>query len=110
MSANAKLKIKKGDQVVVISGASKGAKGEVLKVMREENRVVVSGVNMLTKHKKPTQTAPGGIEKVEGSIHVSNIALADPKSGKATKVGYKFLKDGTKVRVARASGETIEGK
>ncbi|MCB1538247.1 MAG: 50S ribosomal protein L24 [Rhodospirillales bacterium] len=106
----AKLKIKKGDQVVVISGASKGAKGEVLEVLRAENRVRVQGVNMRTVHKKPTQTTPGGIEKIEGAIHISNVALADPKTGKATRVGYKVLKDGTKVRVAKASGETIEGK
>lgn len=103
-----KLKIKKGDQVVVISGANKGAKGEVMKVLREENRVVVQGVNMRTHHNKPTQTSPGGIEKLEAPIHVSNVALADPKSGKASKVGYKVLKDGTKVRVAKASGETID--
>lgn len=105
--ATAKLKIKKGDQVVVISGSNKGAKGEVLEVIRAENRVRVQGVNMRTKHTKPTQTTPGGREKVEGSIHISNVALADPKSGKATKVGYKVLKDGTKTRVARGSGETI---
>ena len=103
-----KLKIKKGDQVVVISGSNKGAKGEVLKVMRAENRVLVQGVNMRTHHKKPTQGTPGGIEKLEGPIHISNVALADPKSGKATKVGYKALKDGTKVRVAKASGETLD--
>ncbi len=106
--ANTKLKIKKGDQVVVISGSDKGSKGEVLAVMREENRVLVSGVNMRTKHKKPTSTTPGGIEKVEGPIHISNVALADPKSGKPTRVGYKMLKDGTKVRVAKASGETLD--
>jgi len=110
MKSNTKLKIKKGDQVVVISGTSKGAKGEVLKVLREDNKLIVAGVNLRTKHNKPTQTSPGGIEKVEGPIHVSNVALADPKSGKATKVGFKVLKDGTKVRVARKSGETIEGK
>lgn len=103
-----KLKIKKGDQVVVTSGSSKGAKGEVLKVLREENRVLVQGVNMVTRHKKPTQSTPGGIEKMESPIHISNVALADPKSGKATKVGYKVLKDGVKVRVAKASGETID--
>ncbi|MBU6234933.1 MAG: 50S ribosomal protein L24 [Alphaproteobacteria bacterium] len=103
-----KLKIKKGDQVVVTSGSSKGVKGEVLQVLREENRVLVQGVNMRTRHKKPTQSTPGGIEKIEAPIHISNVALADPKSGKATKVGYKALKDGTKVRVAKASGETID--
>ena len=105
---SAKLKIKKGDQVVVISGANKGAKGEVTQVLRAENRVVVQGVNMRTRHNKPTQTTPGGIEKVEAPIHISNVALVDPKSGKATKVGFKNLKDGTKVRVAKASGETLK--
>jgi large subunit ribosomal protein L24 len=103
----AKLKIKKGDQVVVITGKDKGKKGEVTKVIPSENRIVVAGVNQMTKHRKPTQFAPGGIEKVEASIHVSNVALADPKTGKATRVGYQTLKDGKKVRVARKSGETI---
>jgi large subunit ribosomal protein L24 len=103
-----KLKIKKGDQVVVTTGPSKGTKGEVVKVLREENRVVVQGVNIRTHHRKPTQTTPGGIEKLEAPIHVSNVALADPKTGKPTKVGYKILADGTKVRVAKASGETID--
>jgi large subunit ribosomal protein L24 len=102
-----KLKIKKGDQVVVLTGRDKGSKGEVLKVLTAENRVVVSGVNMVTKHQKPTQFAAGGIEKKESSIHISNVAIADPKSGKATRVGYKILKDGKKVRVAKASGETL---
>lgn len=110
MKSASKLKIKKGDTVIVVSGASKGVKGEVIEILRAQNRVRVTGVNMLTKHNKPTQTTPGGIEKVEGSIHISNVALADPKTGKATKVGSKILKDGTKVRVARKSGETIEGK
>lgn len=103
-----KLKIKKGDQVVVTSGAHKGAKGEVLQVLRAENRVLVQGVNMRTHFNKPTQTTPGGIVKLEAPLHISNVALADPKSGKPTKVGYKVLKDGTKVRVAKASGETID--
>lgn len=105
-----KFKIKKGDQVVVTTGSNKGAKGEVMEVLRDQNRVKVQGVNLRTHHTKPTQTTPGGLEKKEGSIHISNVALADPKTGKPTKAGYKFLKDGTKVRVARASGETIEGK
>jgi len=104
---NTKLKIKKGDQVVVITGASKGVKGEVLKVNPAESTLIVAGVNLRTHHTKPTQTTPGGIEKKEGVIHISNVALADPKTGKATKVGFKNLKDGSKVRVARASGETI---
>ncbi|MCB1783992.1 MAG: 50S ribosomal protein L24 [Alphaproteobacteria bacterium] len=103
-----KLKIKKGDQVVILTGRDKGAKGEVLKVIPAEARVIVQGVNMVTKHKKPTQVAPGGIEKVEKSIHVSNVAVADPKTGAATRIGYKTLKDGKKVRIAKKSGETIE--
>jgi len=103
-----KMKIKKGDQVVVLAGRDKGAKGEVLDVNLSERRVVVQGVNLVTKHQKPSQSAPGGIVKKELSIHVSNVALADPKSGEATRVGYKKLKDGKKVRVAKKSGETIE--
>ncbi len=102
-----KMKIKKGDTVVVITGKDKGRSGEVTKVIPSESRVVVSGINQMTKHRKPTQFAQGGIEKVEASIHVSNVALADPKSGKATKVGYKAEKDGTKVRVSRKSGQTL---
>ena len=103
-----KLKIKKGDQVVVLTGRDKGAKGEVLMVLPEKRRVVVQGVNLVTKHQKPTQTSPGGIQKKELPIHVSNVALADPKTGEATRVGYKKLKDGKKVRVAKKSGETVE--
>ena len=104
----AKLKIKKDDEVIVLTGKDKGAKGKVLKVMQSENRVLVQGVNVATKHNKPTQFSAGGIEKKELSIHVSNVALADPKTGKATRVGYKTLKDGKKVRVAKKSGETVE--
>lgn len=103
-----KLKIKKGDQVVVITGKDKGAKGEVLRVLPEEQRVVVAGVNTVTKHKKPSPFSAGGLEKTEASIHISNVALADPKTGKATRVGYKVSKDGKKVRVARKSGEAVE--
>ena len=104
-----KLKIKKGDNVVVITGKDKGVKGEVLKVLPEKNRVVVQGANVAKKHRKPTQIHPqGGIESVELSMHISNVALVDPKEGKPTRVGYKILKDGKKVRVARRSGETIE--
>jgi large subunit ribosomal protein L24 len=102
-----KLKIKKGDQVVVLTGRDRGAKGEVVDVMPAQNRVVVRGVNVVTKHQKPTQVSPGGIVKKELSIHVSNVALADPKTGAATRVGYKILKDGKKVRVAKKSGETV---
>ena len=102
-----KLKIKKGDKVVVTTGKSKGITGEVLQVLPKENRVVVAGANERTHFNKPTQTTPGGIEKKEAPLHISNVALADPKTGKPTKVGYTVLKDGTKARVARKSGETI---
>ena len=106
--ARAKLKIKKGDQVIVLTGKDKGAKGEVLKTFPTVARVLVQGVNMVTRHNKPTQFSAGGIEKVERPVHVSNVALADPKDGSPTRVGYKTLKDGKKVRVARKSGETVE--
>lgn len=106
-----KLKIKKGDQVVLLTGKDKGKKGEVLDVIKtdcaNETRVVVQGVNIATMHKKPTQFAAGGLQKVEKSVHISNVALADPKTGKPTRVGYNTLKDGKKVRVAKKSGETI---
>lgn len=106
--AQAKMKIKKGDQVVVLTGKDKGAKGEVLQVITSERRVLVQGVNLVKKHNKPTQFSAGGIENKELPIHVSNVALVDPKSGEATRVGYKVLKDGKKVRVAKKSGETVE--
>ncbi len=106
--AKKKFKIKKGDEVVVLTGKDKGSKGEVLKVITESSRVLVKGVNLVTKHNKPTQVSPGGIEKVERSVHVSNVALADPKEGVATRVGYKTLKDGKKIRFAKKSGETVE--
>jgi large subunit ribosomal protein L24 len=106
--SKAKLKIKKGDKVVILAGRDKGQKGEVLRVLREDNRVVVQGINMVTKHSKPTQVSPGGKERKELPIHISNVAIADPKGGKATRVGFKTLKDGKKVRFARKSGETIE--
>lgn len=108
MSA-AKMKIKKGDTVVVITGKDKGVKGEVLKVLPQESRVIVQGVNVAKKHRKPSQLNPqGGIENIELPVHVSNVALADPKDDKPTRVGYKVLKDGKKVRVAKRSGETVE--
>ena len=102
-----KMKIKKGDQVVVLSGDDKGKNGEVVKAMPKEGKVVVSGVNLVKRHTKPSQTTPGGIVTKEAPIHVSNVALVDAKSGKATKVGYKTV-DGKKVRVARKSGEVID--
>jgi len=104
----AKLKIKKGDHVVVITGKDKGKKGEVLKMIPDENRAVVSGVAMVRRHQKQTAAQEGGIITKEAAIHISNLALEDPKDGKATRVGYKFLKDGRKVRFAKRSGEVID--
>jgi len=104
-----KLKIKKGDHVVVITGKDKGKKGEVLKMLREENRAIVKGVAMIRRHQKQTATQDGGIISKEAAIHISNLALEDPKDGKPTRVGYKFLKDGRKVRFAKRSGEVIDG-
>ena len=107
--SKAKLKIKKGDKVIVLTGKDKGVKGEVLKTLPAESRVIVQGVNVAKKHRKPTQMNPqGGIENIELPIHISNVALLDPKEDKATRVGYKALKDGKKVRVAKRSGETVE--
>jgi len=104
----AKLKIRKGDHVVVITGKDKGKKGEVLKVMPAENRVIVKGIAMVKRHQRQTAAQDGGIISKEGAIHVSNLALADPKDGSPTRVGYKFLKDGRKVRFAKRSGEIID--
>ena len=103
---SSKLKIKKGDRVKVIAGRSKGKVGDVLRVLPAEDRVVVSGVNVIKRHTKPSRTGEGGIIEREAAIHVSNVALLH--DDKPTKVGFKFLEDGRKVRVARASGETID--
>jgi large subunit ribosomal protein L24 len=103
-----KVKIKKGDQVVVLAGKDKGKKGEVLRVMPKENRAVVQGVNMIKRHTRPTQSQAGGIVEREASIHISNLAFVDPKTGEPTRIGYKFLDDSRKVRVARRSGEVID--
>lgn len=103
-------KIKKGDYVVVLSGGDKGRKGEVLKVLPKEERVVVKGVRLVKRHVKPSQADPeGGIKSFEAPIHVSNVAHIDPKDNVATRVGFKVLKDGKKVRVAKKSGEVIDG-
>ncbi len=100
-----KLKIKSGDNVVVISGASKGATGRVMKVIVNKNRAIVEGVNMIKKHTKPSAENPqGGIVEREAPIHISNLALVDPKSGKPTRVGYKMEGD-KKVRYAKKSNE-----
>ncbi|MGD0531968.1 MAG: 50S ribosomal protein L24 [Methyloceanibacter sp.] len=104
-----KLKIRKGDHVVVVTGKDKGKHGEVLKVIPDENRALVKGVGLVRRHQKQTATQDGGIISKEAAIHISNLALEDPKDGKPTRVGYKFLKDGRKVRFAKRSGEVIDG-
>ena len=105
----AAAKIKKGDKVVILSGKDKGKTGEVIRSMPKESKVVVSGVNVAARHRKPTQASPqGGIERKEAPLHVSKVAVADPKTGKATRVRFEE-RDGKKVRVAAKSGELIHG-
>jgi large subunit ribosomal protein L24 len=103
------VKIKKGDHVVVLTGKDKGKHGQVLKVMPEENRAIVKDVAMIRRHQRQTATQDGGIISKEAAIHMSNLAIEDPKNGKPTRVGFKFLKDGRKVRFAKRSGEVIDG-
>ena len=103
-------RIRKGDTVAVISGGDKGKRGEVLSVLPKENRAVVQGVNIAKRHTKARGMGqPGGIVEKEATIHLSNIALIDPKTDKATRIGFKVLENGAKVRVARATGNVIEG-
>ena len=102
------VKIKKGDRVIVTTGRDKGKKGEVLKVFPSESRALVSGVNVVKRHQRQTQTQQGGIVQKESTIHLSNLAHVDPKSGGASRVGFKFLKDVRKVRFAKKSGEVID--
>ena len=101
-------RIKKGDTVVVIAGRDKGKKGEVLKVLPKENRAIVKGVNIVKRHQKPTANQAGGIVEKEAPVHISNLAHIDPKDGKPTRVGFKVLDDGRKVRYAKRSGEVID--
>ena len=101
-----KFKIKKGDQVVVITGRDKGKKGEVLEVLRAESRVRVQGVNVVKRHRRATQNDTGGIISMEAPLHISNVAHVDPESGAATRVGFE-VKDGEKVRVAKRSGKAL---
>ncbi|HIC79799.1 MAG TPA: 50S ribosomal protein L24 [Kiloniellaceae bacterium] len=103
-----KFKIKKGDKVVVTTGRDKGKQGEVLRVLRADDRVLVQGINMVKRHTAPTQASPGGIVEKEASIHISNVAHVDPKSGQATRVGFRLDKDGNKQRIAKRSGEAID--
>ena len=103
-------KIRKGDKVVVLSGKDKGKTGEIVSALPKDGKVVVSGVNIATRHKKATQENPqGGLERREAPMHVSKVAIVDPKDGKATRVRFETSKDGKKVRVAARSGEKIDG-
>ena len=106
----ASLKIKKGDNVVVLAGRDKGKRGEVITVMPKENRALVRGINMVRRHQRQSGTQEGGIISKEGPIQISNLALEDPKDGKPTRVGFKLLADGKKVRIAKRSGEQIPEK
>ena len=102
-------KIRKGDKVIVLTGRDKGRTGEVIEVRPEQDRALVRGVNMVKRHQKQTPQREGGIISKEAPIHLSNIAVADPKSGKPTRVGFKIMNDGRKVRVAKRSGVEIDG-
>lgn len=105
--ANKKFHIKKGDTVEVIAGADKGSRGEVLEMLPKKNRAIIADVNMVTKHKKPTENDPGGRIEQESSIHISNLMLVDPKSGEPTRTGRRE-EDGKLVRYSKKSGETID--
>ena len=102
-------KIRKGDKVVVLTGRDKGRSGEVLEVRPSEGRALVRGINMVKRHQRQTANQDGGIISKEGTIHLSNLAIADPKTGKPTRVGFKVMNDGRRVRVAKASGVEIDG-
>jgi large subunit ribosomal protein L24 len=102
-------KIKKGDKIVVLVGRDKGKSGEVVKVMPGDDKAMVRGINLVKRHQRQTGTQEGGIISKEAAIHLSNLAVADPKDGKPTRVGFKVLEDGRKVRIAKRSGELIDG-
>ncbi|MBG9788432.1 MULTISPECIES: 50S ribosomal protein L24 [Brevibacillus] len=103
------MHVKKGDMVIVTAGKDKGKKGQVLAALPKKDRVLVEGINLVKKHARPSQANPqGGIVTQEAAIHVSNVSLIDPKSGKPTRVGYQVLENGKKVRVAKKSGEVID--
>ena len=101
-------RIRKGDQVSVLAGRDKGKRGEVLRVIPADSRVVVQGVNVVKRHRKPTQMSAGGIEEIEAPIHVSNVAHIDPDSDKPTRIGFKTLEDGKKVRFSKRSGDVLD--
>ena len=103
-----KRKVRKGDRVIVQTGRDKGKTGEILRVLTKRDRVVIQGVNMVKRHTRPSQTSAGGIMEKEASIHISNVAHIDPKTSLPTRVGYRVLEDGRKVRYAKRSGEVID--
>lgn len=105
-----KIKLKKGDKVKIITGKDKGKEGNILKVIPSDNKAIVSGINLVKKHMKATKESEGGIISKELPIHISNLSLLDPSSLLSTKVGYRFIEDGKKVRVAKVSGKVIEDK
>jgi large subunit ribosomal protein L24 len=102
-------KLKKGDRVVVLSGRDRGKEGEITRVMPKEGRAIVSGVNMVIRHMRQSARTQGGRVPMEAPIDMSNLAIVDPKEGGASRVGFRFLEDGTKVRYAKKSGEVIDG-
>lgn len=101
-------RMRKGDRVAVLAGRDKGKRGEILRVIPKEDRVIVQGVNMVKRHRKPSQMSPGGIDEFEAPIHVSNVAHIDPDSDRPTRIGFKTLEDGRKVRYAKRSGDSID--
>ena len=103
-----KLRLRKGDKVVVLTGREKGKKGEIIRMLRGAERAVVAGVNVVKHHTRPAAGNPGGIMEKEAPIHLSNLAVQDPKDGRPSRIGYKFLEDGRKVRIAKRSGEVID--
>ena len=103
-----KVKLKKGDKVVVVAGKNKGKTGEIIKVLPTKNRAVVRGINLVKRHTKPTQNNTGGIIEKEGTINISNIAYLDEKDNKPSRLGFKILEDGRKVRYCKRSGEVID--
>jgi large subunit ribosomal protein L24 len=102
------VKLKKGDKVIVLTGKDRGKKGDIVKSLPQEDRVIVQGINMMRRHTRPSATAAGGIVEKEASIHISNLAIVDPKENIATRVGFRTLDDGAKVRYAKRSGEVID--
>jgi len=102
-------KLKKGDNVIVLTGKDKGRKGEIMQMMPKEGKAIVQGINMIKRHQRQSANQEAGIVNREAAIQVSNLALVDPKDGSATRVGFKIMDDGRKVRVAKRSGEVIDG-